>query len=146
MLQPPSPPFSYPVYTDISSRPVLEDDALSQAHPYAAQDRPCHAPIALEAVPDAAMSNFERTRAEKIFWIVTKSIDDFFYNRPALGKGLPGWILHQLGRPLRLYRSKIWNRYAYNKDGRMTNRTALRTIAFTALAIIALSCVVLTLI
>lgn len=92
------------------------------------------------------MSNYERTRAEKIFWRYEKIVNDFFYYHPALQKGLPGWVFRQLGRPFRLYRHKIWNRFAYNKDGRMTNETALRTVIVSALAVFSLSWAALALI
>jgi hypothetical protein len=84
------------------------------------------------------MSNVERTRVEKIFGAMERTIHNFFHERPFLGKGATGWILGQLARPFRLYRHRIWNRYAYNKDGRITNRTALRTVLPSLLGLIAL--------
>lgn len=91
------------------------------------------------------MSNYERTRAEKIFWTFEKIVNDFFYEHPALQKGAPGWLLRLLGSPFRLYRHKIWNRFAYNKDGRMTNTAALRTVTVTLVAVVVLAWVVLAL-
>jgi hypothetical protein len=92
----------------------------------------------LEADTDRAVSNVERTRVEKIFGVMERTIHNFFHERPFLGKGVTGWVLGQLGRPFRLHRRKIWNRYAYNKDGRMTNHTALRTVLPSLLGLIAL--------
>ncbi len=93
------------------------------------------------------MSNYERTRAEKIFFAVSRTVHNTIYFHPVLREGVPGWILHQLGAPLRFYRDRIWNRFAYNKDGRMTNETALSTIGTSLLvlgALAALACAALT--
>lgn len=92
----------------------------------------------MQPVLENAVSNLERTRAEKIFGYLDRTIHNFFHARPALDEGLTGWMLRGLGRPFRLYRHTIWNRYAYNRDGRMTTRTALRTLVPTLLGLVAL--------
>ncbi len=73
--------------------------------------------------------------AEKAFQKLQK-IQNVVYDRPALSSGIPGWVIAQLGKPIRLYRDTIWNRYAYNRDGRMTNRAALQTLGGTLVMII----------
>ena len=85
------------------------------------------------------MSNYERTTAEKIFFAVSRTVHNTIYFHPVLRAGIPLRILHQLGAPLRLYRDKIWNRFAYNKDGRMTNETALRTIGVSLAVLVVLA-------
>lgn len=97
-------------------------------------------------VQEAIVTNYERTRAEKVFGFVERNVHNFFYHHPGLSRGVHGWLLRQLSRPLSWYRHKIWNRYAYNKDGRMTNTTALRTLAVTVLVILAIAVIVLGLI
>lgn len=85
------------------------------------------------------IENYERTTAEKVFWRFEKTINDTFYHHPALDKGIVGWVLRQLGAPYRLYRHKIWIHFAYNKDGRLTNKAALGTLGVTILVLIVLS-------
>lgn len=82
------------------------------------------------------MTNFERTRAEKIFFGIERAVHNTFYHHPVLRDGALGWVLRQLGSPLRLYRHKIWNRFGFNKDGRITTETALRTVIPTILVLI----------
>ena len=60
--------------------------------------------------------NFLERSAARIESVVAAVAGIFSF----LNKGPLGWVLRKLGQFGRWYRSRIWNRYARNAEGRLT--------------------------
>mgnify|MGYP000695783391 CR=1 FL=1 len=74
------------------------------------------------------MTNYQPTRIESLFFGMERQAHNFFYDRPHLRRG----PYHLFVRLYRIWRSQVWNRLAYNRDGRIFWYSAWPALLCTA--------------